>query len=65
MGSGWLLLHVCTSAFAQHDVKGRKASSSATESGYGLVLATVGRRGGLFSGGGAGGVADTARPRWQ
>lgn len=56
MGSGWLLLHVCTSAFAQHDVKGRKASSLATESGYGLVLATVGRRGGLFSGRGGGGA---------
>lgn len=61
VGLGWLLLHLCTSAFTKHDVKGGKASSSATESGHVLVLATVGQKGELFSGG----FADRARPRWQ
>lgn len=39
---------LCSSAFAQYDVKGGKASSLATEGDY-VVLATVGQRGKLFS----------------
>lgn len=51
MGLRWLLLHLRSSVFTQHDVKGGKASSSATESGYVLGLATVGQREEFFSGG--------------
>jgi len=51
VGLGWRLLHLCSSAFAQHHLKEGKASSPATESGYVLVLATVGQRGERFSGG--------------
>ena len=43
MGLGWLLLHMCTSAFVQHYGKQGKASFPATESSYVLALAALGQ----------------------